>query len=357
MYTTCIFCKKPLGTNEVVEEFPVGRRLAFDPAKGRLWVVCGKCRRWNLTPLEERWEAIETCERIFRDTPTRASTENIGIARHREGLDLVRIGEPPRGEFAAWRYGTRFGTRRRRAGLEATSYLALVGLGTIVAFPLASAWPPVVIAGLGSIGYLLPAWLLTLPIARVRVGGSVGEGGAATAEDVVKFRLLDLRSIRIRPDDGDLGFAVEIRRSMRKAWFEGDDARRVASAILPPLNGWGGSRSTVRRAVHEIESSGHPGRFLADVANRGPVGRLRKRGRIQSMSKPTRLALEMSLHEEQERRALEGELWILEQAWSEAEEIAAIADKLLLPAHTDEFFDRHGRPEEDGGQTVPPPSP
>ena len=60
------------------------------------------------------------------------------------------------------------------------------------------------------------------------------------------------------------------------------------------------------------------------------------------MSPPTRLALEMSLHEEQERRALEGELWILEQAWKEAEEIAAIADRLLLPARTDEFFDRHG---------------
>ncbi|WP_419160980.1 hypothetical protein [Candidatus Palauibacter sp.] len=37
------------------------------------------------------------------------------------------------------------------------------------------------------------------------------------------------------------------------------------------------------------------------------------------------------------------ELWILEQAWRQAEEIAAIADNLLLPARTDEFFDRHGR--------------
>ena len=52
MYRTCMFCKKSLGTNEVVETFPVGRRLAFDPAKGRLWVVCAKCGRWNLTPLE-----------------------------------------------------------------------------------------------------------------------------------------------------------------------------------------------------------------------------------------------------------------------------------------------------------------
>ena len=30
-------------------------------------------------------------------------------------------------------------------------------------------------------------------------------------------------------------------------------------------------------------------------------------------------------------------------AWKEAEEIAAIADNLLLPARTDEFFDRHGK--------------
>ena len=68
MHTTCMFCEKSLGTNEVVEAFPVGRRLAFDSARGRLWIVCRKCQRWNLTPLEERWEAVEHCERLFRDT-------------------------------------------------------------------------------------------------------------------------------------------------------------------------------------------------------------------------------------------------------------------------------------------------
>lgn len=352
MYTTCIFCKKPLGTNEVVEEFPVGRRLAFDPAKGRLWVVCKKCHRWNLTPLEERWEAIETCERIFRDTPMRASTENIGIARHREGLDLVRIGEPPRDEFAAWRYGDQLGARRRRALVATAGFVVPTGLGGGAAVALQSALltvPAVPILVLSqAVFWPFMAWVYLHPMIKVRVGGEAGE--AVIPANVAKFRILDLRSIRVLPDDGDLGFGVEIRRSMRKAWFEGEDARRVAAAIVPLLNGWGGSRSTVRHAVHEIESSGHPSRFVADVANRGPVGRLRQRGRIQSMSKPTRLALEMSLHEEQERRALEGELWILEQAWREAEEIAAIADKLLLPAHTDEFFERHGT-HADAGAT------
>ena len=32
MYKTCMLCQKPLGANEVMETFPVGRRLAFDEA-------------------------------------------------------------------------------------------------------------------------------------------------------------------------------------------------------------------------------------------------------------------------------------------------------------------------------------
>ena len=345
MYATCIFCKRPLPSNDVVEEFPVGRRLAFDPAKGRLWVVCRRCHRWNLTPLEERWEAIETCERIFRDTPMRASTENIGIARHREGLDLVRIGEPPRDEFAAWRYGSRFGLRRWRAGL-----------GAVAAGFAGSTLGPVSLPIVGTLGFALAgpylAWNYLRPIAKVRVGGKAGADGSVSPESVAKFRHIDVRSIRMLPDDGAPGFGVEINRGLRKAWFEGEDARRVAAAIVPFVNHWGGTRNTVRRAVNEIESSGHPGRFLTEVANREHRGLTGRTGYVRAMPTSVTLALEMSLHEEQERRALEGELWILEQAWREAEEIAAIADKLLLPAHADEFFERHGRPEEDGRQTI-----
>ena len=43
-----------------------------------------------------------------------------------------------------------------------------------------------------------------------------------------------------------------------------------------------------------------------------------------------RLALEMALHEEQERRAMEGERAMLEAAWRGAEEVVAIADGLLV---------------------------
>jgi hypothetical protein len=53
----------------------------------------------------------------------------------------------------------------------------------------------------------------------------------------------------------------------------------------------------------------------------------------------------MALHEEAERRAMDGELEELERAWRDAEEIAEIADNLLVPESVDEQF----RKMKDGG--------
>jgi hypothetical protein len=80
MYSTCLFCNANLGSNEVVEHFPVGRRLAFDATKGRLWVVCRSCERWCLSPLEERWEAIEECELAHLQVAWRQAEEIAAIA-------------------------------------------------------------------------------------------------------------------------------------------------------------------------------------------------------------------------------------------------------------------------------------
>src|SRR5436305_13137976 len=103
MYSTCLFCNGKLGANHVLEHFPIGGRIAFDVANGRLWVVCPLCERWNLTPIEERHAAIEECEKMFRGTYVRVSTGNIGLARLHDSMDLIRIGKPLRPEFAAWR--------------------------------------------------------------------------------------------------------------------------------------------------------------------------------------------------------------------------------------------------------------
>src|ERR1700712_4562797 len=147
MYSTCLFCNSDLGRNETFETFPVGKRLAFDAAKGRLWVVCKKCERWNLSPLEERWEAIESAEKLYRDTRRRVSTDEIGLAKLRDGTDLVRIGAPLRPEFAAWRYGDQFGRRRRRQMIIAGG-----GIAAISAVVIGGATAGV---GIGSFGWLI----------------------------------------------------------------------------------------------------------------------------------------------------------------------------------------------------------
>lgn len=87
MYSTCLFCSEDLGSNEAIEHFPVGRRLAFDAAKGRLWVVCRKCERWNLTPLEERWEAIEDATTIISSMSVKPRSFSLRIILL--GLPLV----------------------------------------------------------------------------------------------------------------------------------------------------------------------------------------------------------------------------------------------------------------------------
>ena len=55
---------------------------------------------------------------------------------------------------------------------------------------------------------------------------------------------------------------------------------------------------------------------------------------LANLPHEVRLALEMASHEETERRALEGELALLEDAWQEAEEIAAISDDLFVSGDT-----------------------
>jgi hypothetical protein len=327
MYSTCLFCNRPLGGNEVIEQFPVGQRLAFDCEKGRLWVVCHRCERWNLSPMEERWEAIEACERLFRDTRKRVSTDNIGLARHNAGLELVRIGRPLRPEFAAWRYGDQFGRRRKRAILYGVGAVTVAG-GIMIGGALAG-----VISGgvLAQSGNFVNLWIN----GRTRLKLPTAEG------QVLKLKLPDLQGARFVPGQVEGHWSLAIGKGQKERVFHGEDATRVAGLIMPQVNSAGASRDAVQDAVKQIESVGSPEGFLkqrirpqATVAGSPGWLEIRKATTIGKLPKPTRLALEMALHEEQERRALEGELKALELAWKAAEEIAAISDDLLLSEDT-----------------------
>lgn len=345
MYSTCIFCNKPLGRNEALEAFPVGERLAFDPARGRLWVVCRGCERWNLSPLEERWEAIEQAERLYTDTRRRVSTDNIGLAKLAEGTTLVRIGRPQRPEFAAWRYGDQFGRRRQRAMLMAGG--GLVGVGALVAGGAAAG------VAVGGFGFLIAQMGQALIHGR---GEAVVARVRTDRHGIVDVRRRHLAESSIGTDDnGALRLALRFKHGA--AEFTGAEAERVASIVLPKVNRYGGRKAEVADAVREIESRGDSERFLRHAGGQargliksmteGVSARKAKSRQMEfhkyglfSLPAPQRLALEMALHEEAERRALEGELGELERAWRDAEEVAAIADNLLVPASVDAEFAR-----------------
>jgi hypothetical protein len=353
MYSTCLFCHATLGANEVIEHFPVGRRLAFDAAKGRLWVVCRKCERWNLTPIEERWEAIEECERLFRDTRLRVSTDNIGLARAAEGLELVRIGSPQRPEMAAWRYGDQFGRRRTRHLIWTGAGFAAVGgvivLGPMVGIFAGSTW------GLWNVASTISSLYQQRRIrARIQLPDRSGP---------VNVRLKQLSKAAIVSDEGEWALRVAFEPSLPRTIFgtgslwmsrlgdapeastliKGDAALRAASKILPAINRSGANRGEVDGAVKIIGDVAEPSKLFERYAAR-PIPLVQRRSSftgpsghvLANLPAEVRLALEMATHEESERRALEGELALLEAAWKEAEEIAAIADDMFVSEETRE---------------------
>jgi hypothetical protein len=118
-----------------------------------------------------------------------------------------------------------------------------------------------------------------------------------------------------------------------------------AAALVSRVNRNGARRQAVQDAVSKLETLGTPDAVIAAAAlERSRRGFKAREGHIAQLPAPTRLAVEMALHEEDERRALEGELWLLERRWKEAEEIAAISDDLLLPEGAAEFVEQHKEP-------------
>jgi hypothetical protein len=358
MYSTCIFCGSGLGENESIEHFPVGRRLAFDAEKGRLWVVCAACARWNLTPLEERWEAVEECERRFRATTIRTSTENIGLAKLPDGTELVRIGRPLRPEFAAWRYGGEFAGRQTRSVITGIAY-------TGAAAGLLAFGPASLLVGLPVLG-VAELWKRWLPetkgyfetvAAQNRLRDDAGE--VMLMRGWRRFSRVRLRSQGER--GGGPAWALQVRtevippHNVPEPWrylnphdhvVSGAEGLRALAVFMASANGGGAGKRLVQEAVKRIDRARSAEGFLAraeDDTRRMGMGYRD----VWDMPLEIRLAMEMAAHEDAERRALEGELVDLERHWREAEELAAIADALPLAPAVEEKLDdlRTARPE------------
>ncbi|MCU0617880.1 MAG: hypothetical protein MUD17_12475 [Gemmatimonadaceae bacterium] len=333
MFSTCCFCHASLGTNDAIEHFPVGRRLAFDGERGRLWAVCPRCARWNLAPIEERWEALEECEKAYRTATKRVSTDNIALARLRDGTDLVRIGRPLLPEFAAWRYSREFLRRAYFAAARRSIPFATInGAGLFAASRLLGpesgayliAMPGVAVASIfGAGGYLL--WRQRQPTALVfeQEGALYGVsqaniGATRITHDALHGLTLRVTAQLVRPThrlNRALGVRVVPRpgEAPSERSVHADDAYAVLPRILAATNALEATGRLVQEAVERIERTpvaplGTP-RAIAVLAPRiaGYRESLFGNGEaISHLSPVHRLAAEMALHEDDERRALAG---------------------------------------------------
>jgi hypothetical protein len=319
MYSTCLHCHGALGANDEIESFPVGRRLAFDANNGRLWVVCPSCQRWNLSPLEERWETVERAEAMYRDTPTRVATDQIGLAKRRSGLELIRIGAPLRPEFAAWRYGGQLRSRFRRQWFE-RGMRAIEDSGQLnsIGWLMALGHPVFIVAG--------------VPILAARVARRGWRAASRIQGIVVDGTPLEVRGrhlglLRLE-SDRDARWRLVLTHANGVAYVAGDAVMPTLGRLLPHINDVGASDHQVTQAVAKIEHFGRTDRLLDFLVQRDGSG---SAAFAQRIGYEQRLALEMMAHEESERRALDGELAALRAEWEDAERIAAIADRLLIP--------------------------
>ncbi len=335
LFTRCIFCHKNFPENGVFGRLPPGRRLAFDPVQGRLWVICDQCGRWNLCAMEERWEALHELERLVRDrSELVAETDNIALLSTDE-LSLVRVGKAGLAERAWWRYGQELHRRRSRfhstrSRLTAYTFGAMTFLSDVVGLgdeDVSIGWDDAPMADILRWRWFgWAAW-----------HGSVDCPSCNSSLKALRYDLSWWIFPRIDSDTGQTVVEVPCPRcdpwTPQKVYeIEGPEAQDVLRRILAYQHIAGATEGTIKDASQVIESVGSSEAFEALVT--------KERRSLWGMGKTRSIALEIALNESVERRIMGMELQAIEFMWKREEELARIIDEQLTP---EDVRERHLR--------------
>jgi len=303
MFHTCVFCRSALPANDRLEHFPVGRRVAYDPERGRLWAVCGACGRWNLAPFEQRWEALEELERLAAGRArVLARTDNVALLTA-GGLDLVRVGRAKLTEEAWWRYGREMQRRRGAAALLMAMDLLILPVFT----PLARH------QAYGRFAFQGDGLCVACGVSTARRLTWQEAGRGRLSLDAEGRPSLSLGCTRCGAAGPGAGLTLT-----------GVDAERVMRGFLARAHFAGAPREVLDGAADAIDAAGSAGGFVREVARGGPWLWQLEQGA------PRSLALEIALNDDAERRLLRAEAQIVEKQWEEEERIASIADGELV---------------------------
>ena len=317
---TCLYCDQDLTS--------AAARPAFDPWLGRLWRVCPSCGRWNVVPLEDRWEALESLERAVRDAgASLLRTRHLDLVRTAAG-EVIRVGRAPRPELAGWRYGDALPPVVPR-GLRAWLRRVLLGVPAaphgydtseigIINYPFESGrW--------FASPFIEEAPALTALFGQVPLSPACPSCGRPLALAPWSFQ-----HVRLLPVGQEAGVAATCGSCRADVVVPLTHARPVLRLGLFLVNHRLRSAEVVDPAALAIERAGGPeGLLLRAAARRQSLG--------EAGGAP-RLSLQMALDEMTEAELLETE-------WREAEGLAGIMDGELTPSPPLDGLRRRLRPE------------
>lgn len=299
----CVYCDHDLGT--------AATRPAFDPWLGRLWRVCSGCGRWNVVPLEDRWEALEAYERAAREGESRLRTEHLDLVATGTG-ELIRVGRAPRPELAGWRYGDRVPPARAR-GLLAWLRRLLVGMPSSPFGYEAGYGELLGDRGLNQRWFASPfledAPTLTAAFLHVPLADACPSCGGPLAIAPWSFQAL-----RLTLDAGRPVVATSCGLCGRETAVPARDARAALRLGLSVVNRRLRDGALVERAAVTLERADGPEGLLTALSHESVA--------LGELGTPDRLALGFALDEQTEAELLEAE-------WREAEELARIIDREL----------------------------
>ena len=366
MYSTCLRCDAAFRRNTDLKHLPVGRRIAFDTTRGRLWVVCDRCAQWNLAPLESRWEALHEADEAATAAEARAPGGLVGLARTASGLELLRVGGLPEADIANWRYGRQLERRHRRLRLLLAAIA--VGTGALGAYVTWTSEAPVLGVWVAAVvGYYLFHLWKRPPQLAIRVSGADGR-----PRPIWFWRF---NEVRLEQDPVGGEPVLVLPHGARESRLTGIDAARALTKLLPRFRAAEAGPADLGAALTRVGIA----EGERQVSSRSPTKRRKRRGRrrergsaaagtsalrpwqrLISLERPTslrtmpvvsRLALEMAVAEEIEQEQLQAAAAEHGATWQSEEEVGAIADQLLLPEAVQAKFDAlaRGRGDRTGG--------
>lgn len=325
MVTACFACDRRFPANEELEWLSTGRVVAFDAARGRLWIICEWCSNWTLVPLESRWETVEELERRSFTASRLAATEEISLLGL-GSMRAVRVGEALPAEEAWWRFGSSLRGRNRRysvissvggrvaAGASVAGMIALAfvpGVMEIAAFKGAKvSKAPKAARGFGSEAAVdFDRWL--------RFGRYAWRGQATCAKCgavLHRLRYRDRYAAQLQPDGSLSVRCARCRKGDPGHVINRPEAQDVVRRCLSYSNIAGATASQLNSAVDLIRGG--------KITPRSYVGPLS----LRFLPRDEAIALELALTERAEAEDLGWEIREMEARWRSAEALAVIID-------------------------------